>query len=629
MGNIKASGLLSKTFPEIVGTSGGTFEQTDLSVPTEPEWFSRGVERDADLPFSDFDSGRGTEPLDSQPWEGMPLSIDVPQSEPSWLERSLERDTELPVGQPLESIPLSIDVLQSEPSWLEQSLERDTELPVGQPLESIPLSVNAPWSEPSWLEQPMERDTEIPVGKPIEEKLFCKLVAKKSPTPDISKGLGKRQEKRDISQLEQFVVNSLPLMMYEGELCLYKPPYWRKLNRMEAETEIRAFLEQEYLADCLTESEYRKIYNLLVINSDIKEEGRLTSPSGKINMLDGTYDLQTRELLPHNAEDHFFSCINVRGQEMSTCDGDTFETFVQNCSDGDPVIRRQLLQLVALTILGRPYKHFFVLLGESNTGKTQFGRFLEELVGRANIETVRGVHDFADRWTVGSLEGKLLGTCLDLPDGPLPATAVGIIKQVVGDDPVKGERKYHESSTFYEKPLLLFAGNHPIQIPHMEKEQALLNRMIVIPFRNPVPESSMRQELYKDLLEEAPYIVKEALIEYYELEQNNFQLARSELPPESMPCDSRAGYRSVGQFLIQDCEFQEDVETSTQALYDAYTFENQGYQLSFTDFSRLLRENLSKYPNVKFIKRVGGKDTRGYLGIRLKQGSQETTGPLA
>ena len=81
---------------------------------------------------------------------------------------------------------------------------------------------------------------------------------------------------------------------------------------------------------------------------------------------------------------------------------------------------------------------------------------------------------------------------------------------MVGDDPVKGERKYHESSTFYEKPLLLFAGNHPIQIPHMEKEQALLNRMIVIPFRNPVPESSMRQELYKDLLEEAPYIVKEA-----------------------------------------------------------------------------------------------------------------------
>lgn len=61
---MKASGLLSKTFPEIVGTSGGTFEQTDLSVPTEPEWFSRGVERDADLPFSDFDSGRGIFPRD-------------------------------------------------------------------------------------------------------------------------------------------------------------------------------------------------------------------------------------------------------------------------------------------------------------------------------------------------------------------------------------------------------------------------------------------------------------------------------------------------------------------------------------------------------------------------------------
>ena len=51
--------------------------------------------------------------------------------------------------------------------------------------------------------------------------------------------------------------------------------------------------------------------------------------------------------------------------------------------------------------LGKQVKYFYVLLGESNTGKTQFGRFLEELVGRENVESVRGVHDFANQWTVG------------------------------------------------------------------------------------------------------------------------------------------------------------------------------------------------------------------------------------
>lgn len=452
---------------------------------------------------------------------------------------------------------------------------------------------------------------------------------KNSIVPDISKGLGRNQEKRDISQLEQFVVDNLPLMMYEEKLYLYEPPHWRNLNEREAKKEIRTFLEKECQIGYLTASDYRKIRDLLVINPDISEERKLTSPGGKVNMLDGTYDLQTGELLPHDPKDYFFSCINVHGQKMDTCRGDTFEAFVQNCSDGDPMVRKQLLQLVALTILGKPFKHFFVLLGESNTGKTQFGRFLEELVGRKYVGSVRGAHDFGDRWTVGSLAGKLLGVCLDLPNGPFPAAAIGTIKQMTGDDPVKVEEKYLAPSTCYEKPLLLFAGNHPIQIPRMEEEQALLNRMIVIPFRNPVQEADMKQELYKDLLKEAPYIVREAFAEYRELEWNNFQLARSELPPELMPYNSRAGYRSVGRFLEQECELCEKAETRTQALYDAYriSLESSEYQLSLTEFSRQLSENLERCSEVSPVKRVSGTGSRGYRGIRLKQDRPEDIDP--
>lgn len=271
--------------------------------------------------------------------------------------------------------------------------------------------------EEDWLDQPLERDTELPTGAPVSKKALQKLFSKISTPPDISKGLGKHQEKRDISQLEQFVTDNLPLMMYEGELYLYEPPYWKKLSKREAKKKIRTLLEKECQIDYLTESKYQKILNLPIINSDISEERTLTSPRDKVNMLDGAYDLQTGELLPHNAEDYFFTCINVYGREMDMCREDTFEAFVRNCSDGDPVVRKQLLQLVALTILG--------------------------------------------------------------------------------------------------KPLLLFAENHPI------------------------PKADMKQEFYKDLLEEAPYIVREALDEYRELEQNNFQLARSELPPEFMACDSR------------------------------------------------------------------------------------------
>lgn len=474
-------------------------------------------------------------------------------------------------------------------------------------------------SEPRWIGHCVERRPDIPPGQPCSENPAA-MFSIAPPPPDISQGLGKRQAKRELVQLERFVAKRLDLMVYREELYRYQPPCWQKLNLNRAEAEIRALLEEELQNDCLTRREYQEIYRSLLINPNLRVEKELIPQEDMINMLDGTYDLRSKRLLPHNKEHHFFTCINVCGREMEYCTGDIFEAFVENRSNGDSKVREQLLQLIALTVLRKPLKHFYVLLGESNTGKTQFGRFLEELVGRENVESVRGVQDFADRWTVGSLEGKLLATCLDLPDKPLPSTAVSTIKQFVGDDPVKGERKYGAPFTFYQKPLLLFAGNHPIQIPNMKKERALMNRMIVIPFRNPVPESSMHQELYRELLKESPYILREALAVYYELEQQAFQLTQASLPPELLPQDSRAGFQTVGLFLEQGCTLDANAQTATKALYDAYCayVGPDANLLSRIEFSRQLSEHLASRPDVESLKRVNGTDERGYRGIRLK-----------
>lgn len=281
-------------------------------------------------------------------------------------------------------------------------------------------------------------------------------------------------------------------------------------------------------------------------------------------------------------------------------------------------MREQLLQLIALVILRRPLKHFFVLVGPSNTGKTQFGRFLEELVGHEQTVCVRDIHDFDDRWTAGSLEGKTLALCLDLPNSPLPPRAVGIVKQLVGDDAIKAEKKYKDPYTYHHKPLLLMAGNHPLRISGIDREIALLNRMVAICFQNPVQERDMRQALYLDLLNEAPYIVGQAIQSYYRLERNNFKLTQVPLPQEYMPQDARYDYHSIAQFLEQCCEFVPEAETSTSEIYSAYcAFSEMDSPL--INFSKTLRELLERHPEVSAIKRVGGREQRGYRGIRLKK----------
>lgn len=436
--------------------------------------------------------------------------------------------------------------------------------------------------------------------------------------PDISGGLGRRQNKRDLVQLEHFVVQSMRLMVYQGQLCVYEEPCWKRLSDHVAETKIRAVLEKSGHGNCLTRQDYRSIHQNLLINPELQVEDELAPAEGKLNFLDGTFDLTKHRLYAHNPDDYFFTVIRVKYCDIKSCSGNDFETFVQQLSDGDPNVRQQLLELTALTILGKQVKYFYALLGESNTGKTQFGRFLEELVGRENVESVRGVHDFANQWTVGALSGKLLATCLDIPDTSLPKEAVGTIKQFVGDDPVKGERKNKNPFTFYRKPMLLFAGNHPIRIPNVAQEQALLNRMVVIPFRNPVSEQQMEQALYKKLLDEAPYIVGQALDAYEKLVRNNFQVTRSEIPPEYAPQEGQQEVQQALDFLEQHCRPAPNVETATADIYARYRqVVGDENALEPKRFTSILYKWAQKQNWVAYEKRTNRMERRGYSGLCL------------
>lgn len=129
----------------------------------------------------------------------------------------------------------------------------------------------------------------------------------------------------------------------------------------------------------------------------------------------------------------------------------------------------------------------------------------------------------------------------------------------------------------------------------------------------------MRQALYLDLLNEAPYIIGQAIQSYYRLERNNFELTQVPLPQEYMPQDARDSYHSIAQFLEQCCEFVPEAETSTSEIYSAYCAfsEIDSSSTNQTSFSKMLRELLERHPEVSAHKRVGGRGQRGYRGIRL------------
>lgn len=447
----------------------------------------------------------------------------------------------------------------------------------------------------------------------------------KSP-PDISNGLGKRQEAMDTAALEAFVVSQAQWMIYEGCLCIYRAPCWHKFeNENEAIKEIRQLLYRHgEIRESLTISDYRKIYSGLLSNPELEAPTRLDTPPYTINCVDGTLNLLTLQPHAHCPEDHFFYYFELSWRDVVNppMRGEYFDTFVAQISNGNPAVRQQLLEMLAIAMTGTQLKHFFAMLGCSNSGKSQWGRFVQELLGRENVETVQSIGDFGARFTTGSLYGKLLVSCLDLPNGILPQTAVGVLKQFCGDDSVKGEMKYRKSFTYYKKPLVMLAGNHPIKVQHADREDALFNRMIVIPFADPGIDASQRiPNLYLRFLEEAPCIVREAAIAFQDLAARNWEPTKVPVPAEYAFQEGDHRVLAVKAFVSACVSNEPKAELSTADLfqaYDRFAFEYGYPQMDANFFSRKLSEVLKEsLPEAAPTKKVHGKEVRGYTNIAL------------
>lgn len=443
----------------------------------------------------------------------------------------------------------------------------------------------------------------------------------KAKPPDISDGVGRSQSKKDLAHLESYIKAQREWSVHGESIYRYDGKRWRKLSKSDTIRAIKEiFLRHTDLREALSERDYQELYNRLLTDPLLYQEERFISPVDKLNCEDGILDLSRwpPRKAPHDPEDGFLSVLPLTCGDIldPPMDGYYFESFAASISGGDPNVRQQLLELTAVALTGRQVKHFYVMLGPSNSGKSQFGRFLLELLGAENVMSVRDMNDFGDRWTVGSLADKRLGLCMDLPDAPLSKAAIGILKQFCGADAVKAEQKYANSFTYYEKPLLLLGGNHAIRIPNADHEEAFLNRMIIIPFSSAVSSENRIPDFYLKLLEEAPYIVHEAISAYQNLASRNYELTRAEVPQMYQAQEGCSLYGSICDFVKQNLTIEQGAEITTAAIYEAFCVEGTHANTSRTAFSKTLSRALGQLiPAALPVKRVNGAEMRGYKNI--------------
>lgn len=304
-----------------------------------------------------------------------------------------------------------------------------------------------------------------------------------------------------------------------------------------------------------------------------------------------------------------------------------FDQFLATSFPNDPASIATVWAMIGYLITrDMAGKCFFVLQGVPNSGKSVLGNLISELLNPDAVFSLEA-RRFSEKYALHGLLGSRLNVCMDLPNGRLNKEAVAAIKQITGGDRITDEGKYANLQTAKLECKFLFGTNFTFSAK--DNDLALLERLIVIPFRVPVPPEHRDSYLLDKLRAERPAITARSLTAYQELRRRNYAFSLPRASEEGMYAPSITA-DPVAAFLAECCDLcEQTVFTPTAILYEAYVSYCRAHGLPWAEqpaqFSRQLKRCCGKQIE-STRQRYKGDSLNGYFGIRLHAAPLQETG---
>ena len=311
------------------------------------------------------------------------------------------------------------------------------------------------------------------------------------------------------------------------------------------------------------------------------------------------------------------SALQCEYDEYAICPN--FEVYLDSIAGGDGKLVQLLWEVIAY-LLSRETraKKIVFLLGKKDSGKSLFADILTGILGEESVSTL-SVNDFGKQFGLAELMGRHLNICMDLPNVPLSAEAVGRIKSLTGGDLIRADVKFKEAVRFRATVRLLFGSNAMVRLA--SPDPAFAERCIFIPFRYAVPREKQDLQLCEKLLRERAGICRKAMNVYADLEKRGFAFTTVDLGTENE--GKVINWEKVlDVFMEEHCEWtgNEADRVSSEKLFNSFlTFciEKGVGSMSQESFSKKFREKTEGKVEKKKI-RIGKETVNGFVGIILK-----------
>ena len=287
--------------------------------------------------------------------------------------------------------------------------------------------------------------------------------------------------------------------------------------------------------------------------------------------------------------------------------------FVQRFCGYESVLESYLWELIGYLFSGYQKKILVVIVGPSNSGKSTLSNLIRRICGSEACVAL-GIKDLSGNFNLAELQGKRICIDSEMDASALNAKDISLLKKVVGNDLLQGNRKYEQQFYFQCQTKFLFCSNNKIRLESNEDTVSLFNRIKVFELKESIPLEEQCYDLDRILDENRTYFLQEAMKGLCRLVENNFQFS-VDIPAENFVENiGRSGdVMGVQDFVDACCEFGEGCQVTVTDLYDSYkdfATDNERDQVSAKRFSGFLVKNYE-------VTRGRTSKNRFFKGIRL------------
>ncbi len=242
-----------------------------------------------------------------------------------------------------------------------------------------------------------------------------------------------------------------------------------------------------------------------------------------LNCQNGVLDLTTRELYSHDDAEvrnlGFTTLSAAHFLPSATCP--RFDAFISMAMGDDPSLIAYVKRCMGLWITGLSRKHFFLMAGVPDSGKSSLvayvGAVLGELYQKLSREFFK--HN-AHSTSQADLHGKRLALLSELVKGTQVDS--GLMKELTGDDGSAAHKMHKDNATARQTWSLALSANKigPGGLLLDPSDDALWNRCVLLYFAHSIPDISMSDDVKEAIKkEECEGILNrclEGLADYYE-----------------------------------------------------------------------------------------------------------------